>query len=115
MSGSGFNTPGEQDLLFGETENGMNTELDAQIHELRQMTTAQLQRKYCELFGQESHCNHKITYSGALPGVQALVEGGLSDRARQYARASLAMPTYASRPAAVVGNRPRLASPCVRQ
>src|SRR5690349_12796182 len=57
--GPGFNTPREQDLPFGETENGMHAELNQQIHQLRQMTTAQLQLKYPELFGQASHSNHK--------------------------------------------------------
>ena len=33
----------------------MKADLNQQIHELRQMTTAQLQQKYRELFGQESH------------------------------------------------------------
>jgi Protein of unknown function (DUF2924) len=65
----------------------MNAELDQQIHDLRQMTTAQLQRKYCELFGQESHSNHKnYLFRRVAWRVQALVEGGLSERARQYAR-----------------------------
>jgi hypothetical protein len=37
----------------------MNAELEQQIYELQRMTTAQLQQKYRELFGQESHSNHK--------------------------------------------------------
>jgi len=65
----------------------MNADLNRQIHELRQMTTAQLQRKYCELFGQQSHSNHKnYLFRRVAWRVQALVEGGLSERARQYAR-----------------------------
>ena len=65
----------------------MNADLDQQIHELRQMTTAQLQRKYRELFGQQSHSNHKnYLFRRVAWRVQALVEGGLSERARQYAR-----------------------------
>jgi hypothetical protein len=72
---------------LGETENGMNAELDQQVHQLRQMTTAQLQRKYRELFGQASHSNHKnYLFRRVAWRVQALVEGGLSERARQYAR-----------------------------
>jgi hypothetical protein len=64
----------------------MNTDLSRQIHELRQLTTAQLQRKYCELFGQQSHSNHKnYLFRRVAWRVQALVEGGLSERARQYA------------------------------
>ena len=65
----------------------MNAELDQQVHQLRQMTTAQLQRKYRELFGQASHSNHKnYLFRRVAWRVQALVEGGLSERARQYAR-----------------------------
>jgi hypothetical protein len=65
----------------------MNADLNQQIHELRQMTTAQLRRKYCELFGQQSHSNHKnYLFRRVAWRVQALVEGGLSERARQYAR-----------------------------
>jgi hypothetical protein len=52
----GFNTPENKTSSFGETENAMNAELDQQIHQLRQMTTAQLQRKYCELFGSTATC-----------------------------------------------------------
>jgi hypothetical protein len=65
----------------------MFAELEQQIHELRQMTTAQLRRKYCELFGQTSHSNHKnYLFRRVAWRVQALGEGGLSERARQYAR-----------------------------
>ena len=65
----------------------MHAELNQQIHQLRQMTTAQLQRKYRELFGQASHSNHKgYLFRRVAWRVQALVEGGLSERARQYAR-----------------------------
>src|SRR2546425_8267677 len=87
MTGTGVNTPGEQDGSFRETEKGMNAELNQQIHQLRQMTTAQLQRKYRELFGQPSHSNHKnYLFRRVAWRMQALVEGGLSERARQYAR-----------------------------
>jgi hypothetical protein len=73
--------------LFGETENGMNADVDQQIHQLRQMTTAQLRQKYRELFGQASHSNHKnYLFRRVAWRVQALVEGGLSEQARQYAR-----------------------------
>ena len=65
----------------------MNAEIDQQIHELRQMTTAQLRQKYRELFGQASHSNHKnYLFRRVAWRVQALVEGGLSEQARQYAR-----------------------------
>src|SRR5207248_7432744 len=48
---------------------------------------AQLRLKYQELFGQASHSNHKHYLFRRLAWhVQALAEGGLSERARQYAQ-----------------------------
>src|ERR1700736_4111103 len=87
MTGTGVNTTGEQDGSFGETEKGMNAELNQHIDQLRQMTTAQLQLKYRELFGQPSHSNHKdYLFRRVAWRMQALAEGTLSDRAREYAR-----------------------------
>jgi Protein of unknown function (DUF2924) len=65
----------------------MKAELNQNIDQLRQMTTAQLQLKYRELFGQPSHSNHKdYLFRRVAWRMQALAEGGLSERARQYAR-----------------------------
>jgi hypothetical protein len=65
----------------------MDAELGRHIDELRHMTTAQLQLKYHELFGQSSHSNHKdYLFRRVAWRLQAIVEGGLSERARQYAR-----------------------------
>jgi uncharacterized membrane protein YdbT with pleckstrin-like domain len=65
----------------------MNAEIGRQIDELRHMTTAQLQMKYRELFGQSSHSNHKdYLFRRVAWRLQAIVEGGLSERACQYAR-----------------------------
>ncbi len=65
----------------------MHPELSARIDKLRQMTTAQLQLKYRELFGQASHSNHKdYLFRRVAWRMQALTEGGLSERALQYAR-----------------------------
>jgi len=88
MTGAGVNTTGEQDGSFRETEKGMNAELNQHIDQLRQMTTAQLQLKYRELFGQPSHSNHKdYLFRRVAWRMQAVAEGGLSERAREYARA----------------------------
>jgi hypothetical protein len=99
----------------------MNAELDQQIHELQLMTTAQLQRMYRELFGQESHSNHKnYLFRRVAWRVQALVEGGLSERARQYAREIVSdadlrlcapQPSLATRPAARVAHASRPLDP----
>jgi hypothetical protein len=87
MSGTGVNTTGEQDDSFRETENAMNAELNEHIDQLRHLTTAQLQLKYRELFGQPSHSNHKgYLFRRVAWRMQALEEGGLSERACQYAR-----------------------------
>ena len=65
----------------------MNAEIGRHIDELRHMTTAQLQLKYRELFGQSSHSNHKdYLFRRVAWRLQAIVEGGLSERACQYAR-----------------------------
>src|SRR5712692_8006992 len=65
----------------------MNAELNQHIDQLRHMTTAQLQLKYRELFGQPSHSNHKnYLFRRVAWRMQAVAEGGLSDRARAFAR-----------------------------
>ncbi len=46
----------------------MDSQLDEDISQLRQLTTAQLQLKYYELFGHTSHPTTKVTYSVASPG-----------------------------------------------
>ena len=65
----------------------MNAELDQHIDQLRQMTTAQLKLKYRELLGQLSQSNHKAyLFRRVAWRMQALSEGDLSERAREYAR-----------------------------
>jgi Protein of unknown function (DUF2924) len=65
----------------------MIPEMDEHIDQLRQMTTAQLRLKYHELFGYASHSNHKgYLFRRLAWRLQSLAEGGLSERARQYAR-----------------------------
>ena len=87
MTDTGVNALGERDGSFRETEKGMNAELNQHINQLRHMTTAQLQLKYRELFGQPSHSNHKdYLFRRVAWRMQALAEGDLSERAREYAR-----------------------------
>jgi len=65
----------------------MNAELNQQIDQLRHLTIAQLKLKYRELFGQPSHSNHKdYLFRRVAWRVQALAEGGLSERARRHAQ-----------------------------
>jgi hypothetical protein len=64
----------------------VDSQLDENLSQLRQMTTAQLQLKYHELFGQASHSNHKgYLFRRLAWRLQSLAGGGLSERARQYA------------------------------
>src|SRR5258708_33291621 len=87
MTGTGVNVSGERDGSLRETEKGMNAELNRHIEELKHLTTAQLQRKYRELFGQTSHSNHKDYLFRRVAGrMKAVAEGGLSERARERAR-----------------------------
>src|SRR5258708_39580478 len=87
MTGTRVNTPGEQDGSLRETEKGMNAELNQHIDDLRHLTTTQLQLKYRELFGQPSHSNHKdYLFRRVAWRMQAVGEGGLSERAREHAR-----------------------------
>lgn len=61
-------------------------EVRQQIEELRQMTVVQLREKYREVFGEESRSNHKqFLFRRIAWRIQALAEGGLSERARQRA------------------------------
>jgi hypothetical protein len=65
----------------------MDSQLNEDISQLRQLTTAQLQLKYHELFGRPSHSNHKgYLFRRLAWRLQSRAEGGLSERARQYAR-----------------------------
>ena len=65
----------------------MNTSLEVQIEELRQLPAIALQAKYLELFGEESRSgNRQFLFRRVAWRLQALAEGDLSERARQRAR-----------------------------
>ena len=68
------------------TENGMETAMRKEIDELSRMTVGQLKKKYLEAFGEESRSNHKqFLFRRIAWRIQALAEGGLSERARRRA------------------------------
>jgi hypothetical protein len=68
------------------TENGRETAMRKEIDELSRMTVGQLRRKYQEVFGEESRSNHKqFLFRRIAWRIQALAEGGLSERARRRA------------------------------
>ena len=99
----------------------MQAELQQQIDQLRHMTTAQLQLQYRELFGQASHSNHKgYLFRRVAWRLQALAEGGLSERARQFAQQiatdadlRLCAPKLAETPAVRVASASRQRDPRV--
>jgi len=67
-------------------ENTVDTAMRKQIDELSAMTVGQLRQKYQEVFGQESRSNHKqFLFRRIAWRIQALAEGGLSERARRRA------------------------------
>lgn len=57
-----------------------------QIEQLRHLTVAGLRQKYRQVFGEDSHSNHKdYLFRRIAWRLQALAEGDLSERARQRA------------------------------
>ena len=64
----------------------MNCELRLEIEALKRMTVGQLRRKHQELFGEETRSNHKeFLFKRIAWRMQAMAEGGLSERARRRA------------------------------
>jgi Protein of unknown function (DUF2924) len=73
-------------LTAMRTENGMESAMRKEIDELSRMTVGQLRKKYIEAFGEESRSNHKqFLFRRIAWRIQALAEGGLSERARRRA------------------------------
>ena len=57
-----------------------------EIEALRHMTVGQLKERYAEVFGEETRSHHKhFLYRRIAWRIQALAEGGLSERARRRA------------------------------
>jgi len=60
--------------------------MQKEIDELSRMTVGQLHKKYLEVFGEETRSNHKqFLFRRIAWRIQALAEGGLSERARRRA------------------------------
>ena len=67
-------------------ENGVETAMRKEIDELSRMTVGQLRLKYLEAFGEESRSNHRqFLFRRIAWRIQALAEGGLSERAHRRA------------------------------
>ena len=68
--------------MENEVENAMRKEID----QLSLMPVSQLRQKYLDVFGEESRSNHKqFLFRRIAWRIQALAEGGLSERARRRA------------------------------
>lgn len=64
----------------------MNQSVCKQIEEVQRMTVGELREKYREVFGEDSRSNHRQFLIRRIAWrLQALAEGGLSERARQRA------------------------------
>lgn len=67
-------------------ENNVETAMRKEIDELSTMPVGQLRQKYLEVFGEESRSNHKqFLFRRIAWRIQAIAEGGLSERARRRA------------------------------
>ena len=64
----------------------METAIQREIEALRKMTVTQLRQKHAEVFGEETRSHHKQHLFRRIAWrIQALAEGGLSERARRRA------------------------------
>jgi hypothetical protein len=67
-------------------ENGVETVMRKEIDELSRMNVGQLRQKYIEVFREEPRSNHRqFLFRRIAWRVQALAEGGRSERARRRA------------------------------
>lgn len=73
-------------LTAPRKEKDLETTIRKEIEALRHMTVAQLKKKYAEVFGEETRSHHKhFLFRRIAWRIQALAEGGLSERARRRA------------------------------
>jgi hypothetical protein len=73
-------------LTAMRTENRVETMMQKQIEVLGTMPVAQLRQKYLEVFGEEARSTHRqFLFRRIAWRVQAIAEGGLSERARRRA------------------------------
>jgi hypothetical protein len=73
-------------LTASRKENAVTETLRNEIESLSRMTVSELRKKHLDLFGEESRSHHKqFLYRRIAWRMQALAEGGLSERARRRA------------------------------
>ncbi len=64
----------------------MEDTIEQQIAELGRMTVGKMKQKYIEVFGEETRSNNRqFLFRRIAWRIQALAEGGLSERARRRA------------------------------
>ena len=73
-------------LTTPRKEKTLETTIQKEIEALRKMTVSQLRQKHAEVFGEETRSHHKQhLFRRVAWRIQALAEGGLSERARRRA------------------------------
>ncbi len=73
-------------LTAPRKEKALETTVRKEIEALRKMTVSQLRQKHAEVFGEETRSHHKQHLFRRIAWrIQALAEGGLSERARRRA------------------------------
>jgi hypothetical protein len=73
-------------LTAPRKEKALETTVRKEIEALRHMTLTPLKKKYVEVFGEENRSHHKhFLFRRIAWRIQALAEGGLSERARRRA------------------------------
>jgi hypothetical protein len=73
-------------LTAPRKEKALETTVQKEIEALRHMTLSQLRNKHAEVFGEETRSHHKqFLFRRIAWRIQALAEGGLSERARRRA------------------------------
>ncbi len=72
-------------LTAQRKEKALETTVQREIEALRKMTVSQLRQKHAEVFGEETRSHHKQHLFRRIAWIQALAEGGLSERARRRA------------------------------
>jgi hypothetical protein len=73
-------------LTTPRQETEVEIAIEQQIAELGRMTVLELRKKYAEVFGEASRSNNRqFLYRRIAWRIQALAEGGLSERARRRA------------------------------
>lgn len=73
-------------LTASRKEKVVESMIQQEIEELSRMSVGQLRQKYLVVFGEESRSNHKqFLFRRIAWRIQAVAEGGLSERARRRA------------------------------